>query len=272
MPSDAQVGPENVGRRSYAGVMAKRTSPGIPGIGLPVRRVEARSGIEGERRGWPYDIAAVRTLLTDGIDLGRATIVVGENGTGKSTLVEAIAEQFGLNPEGGSTGAMHHTRRTESSLAADLQLVRGVGGGRGGYFLRAETMHGFFTYLEESGMGSFHERSHGESFLDLIGDRFFDHRGIAHPGLYVLDEPESALSFSSSLKVLALLLEVLDAPGTQILMATHSPVLAALPGATIWEVSDAGLTPTAWEDLALVVDSKRFVAGPERVLHHLLSG
>lgn len=246
--------------------MAKQT---IRGLGLPVRRIEARAGAATGRRGWPHDIPAVRQVLDEGVDLGRATVLVGENGAGKSTVVEAVAEAFGLNPEGGSTGAMHHTRRTESPLAADLQLVRGVGGGRGGYFLRAETMHAFFTYLEESAMGSFHEQSHGESFLDLIGDRFFDHRGIAHPGLYVLDEPESALSFGSSLKALAFLLEVLQAPGTQVLMATHSPVLAALPGATILELSDAGVRPMPWADLDLVVNLKTFLAGPERFLRHL---
>ena len=245
------------------------TKAGIPGLGLPVRRVEARDGVPTGRRGWPYDVPAVATLLRDGLDFGRATVLVGENGTGKSTLVEAIAETYGLNPEGGSTGAMHSSRRSESPLADDLLIVRGIGGGRGGYFLRAETMHGFFTYLEESGMASFHEQSHGESFLALMGDKFFDARGRPYPGLYVLDEPESALSFSSSLKAVTFLLDVLDAPGTQVLMATHSPVLAALPGATIWELDAAGVHPVDWADLEMVVTLKTFLAAPERFLRHL---
>lgn len=251
--------------------MARQTSAGptIAGLGLPVRRVATRAGAALDRDAWPATIPAVSALLDDGFDLARATVLVGENGAGKSTVVEAVAEAFGLNPEGGSTGAMHRTRRTESPLASALQLERGAGGGRGGYFLRAETMHAFFTYLEESGMGSFHDQSHGESFLDLIGDRFFDPRGVAYPGLYVLDEPESALSFGSSLKVLALLLQVLDAPGTQLLMATHSPVLAALPGATILELSDAGVREVPWEDLDIVINLKTFLAEPHRMLRHL---
>jgi len=106
--------------------------------------------------------------------------------------VEAIALAYGLSPEGGSAGARHSTRSTESILADHLQLVRTAGATRRGYFLRAETMHGFFTYLEKnpSTVGpdiSFHDMSHGESFLELAVDRF---RGR---GLWVLDEPESAL-------------------------------------------------------------------------------
>ena len=133
-----------------------------------------------------------------------ATIFVGETGLGQSGLAEAIALAMACSREGGSARARHSTRSTESILADHLQLVRNAGATRRGYFLRAETMHGFFTYLEKnpSTVGtdiSFHDMSHGESFLELAVDRF---RGR---GLWVLDEPESALSFAGCLSLLAVL-------------------------------------------------------------------
>ncbi|MEU8223805.1 AAA family ATPase [Kribbella sp. NPDC048915] len=164
----------------------------------PVRRVAAAEGIRLSGQ-WPHTIPAVRQLLTDGLDLDPGvTFLVGENGTGKSTLVEAIAVAFGMSPEGGSTGARLTTRVTESSLADELLLTRGIGGKRAGFFLRAETMHGFYSYLERNPKTSgppepvFHEMSHGESFLSLINNRF------VREGFYCLDEPESALSFAST--------------------------------------------------------------------------
>ena len=140
--------------------------------------------------------------------------------------MEAIALAYGLSPEGGSAGARHSTRSTESILADHLQLVRNAGGTRRGYFLRAETMHGFFTYLEKnpSTVGtdiSFHDMSHGESFLELAVDRF---RGR---GLWVLDEPESALSFAGCLSLLAVLKDLLAEGSSQVIMSTHSPVCDA---------------------------------------------
>lgn len=242
----------------------------LPGVGRPVRRVQRHPDADAPPRRWPQTIPAVRHLLDVGLDLGRATVLVGDNGTGKSTLVEAIAEAYGLNPEGGSTGAMHTTRRSESDLARHLQLVRGIGGARGGFFLRAETMHGFYTYLEQRGFGgSFHERSHGESFLELVASRFFDGSGRPRQGLFVLDEPESALSFTSCLALLGLLRDLLSEPRAQVLLATHSPVLAALPGATILELDASGYRETPWQDVAVVVNQRAFLADPARYLRTL---
>ena len=138
----------------------------------PLRRVEERADDPLDRSVWPATLPPVRQVLTEGLDFGAVTVFVGDNGAGKSTLVEAIAMAFGLNAEGGSTSAMNHTRDSESALGDHLQLVRGAGASKKGYFLRAETMHGFFTYLESIGDGQrFHERSHGESFLDLVMSR-----------------------------------------------------------------------------------------------------
>lgn len=206
-------------------------------------------------------------MLDDGLELGSATVFVGENGTGKSTIVEAIAVAFGLSAEGGSTGANLHTRESESALWQHLSLARAPGGSRRGFFLRAETMHGFFTYLEQNpGMRPeprFHEMSHGESFLEVIVDRF---RGR---GLWVLDEPESALSFSGCLALVGALQDLLAEGGSQVILSTHSPILARLGGAQILEVGEWGIRESRWEDLELVRNWKLFLDDPERYFHHL---
>lgn len=234
----------------------------------PIRRLDRRSEVDLDLRQWPYTIPAVRQLINEGLALGPATVLVGENGSGKSTIVEAIAEAYGFSAEGGSTGAMHTTRRTESSLAQALRIDRGPGADRGGYFLRAETMHGFYTYLEDVGMGFFHELSHGESFLQLIEDRCF-YRGEPRRGLYLFDEVESALSFSSTLRVLATLGELIAADGVQVVLATHSPILAALPGARILELGPQGYAEADWNDLDLVLNERYFLTDPQRFLRHL---
>ncbi|MEV6281379.1 AAA family ATPase [Kribbella sp. NPDC051770] len=238
----------------------------MPFADHPVRRVAAAEGIRASGD-WPHTIPAVRQVLTDGLDLGPGvTFLVGENGAGKSTLVEAIAVAFGMSPEGGSTGARLSTRATESSLSGDLVLTRGAGAPKAGFFLRAETMHGFYTYLEQNPGGrdpAFHEMSHGESFLSLIENRF------TRRGFYCLDEPESALSFSSSLAVVGVLKQLADTK-SQVLCATHSPVIAALPGATILEVGEWGIRRTEWEDLQLVQNWRAYLQHPEQYLRHVL--
>jgi predicted ATPase len=219
---------------------------------------------------WPYSLPAVAQLLHDGIDLpSGVTFLVGENGTGKSTIIEAVAAAAGLNPEGGSTNARHSTRVSESPLHQSLQLVRSAGTSRWGYFLRAETMHGLYTYLEELPAGrkaapSLHERSHGESFLDVLEKHFNG------PGFYVLDEPEAALSFSSCLALVGVLADLAASNGAQVLCASHSPLLTAMPGATILELGENGYRQTDWADLELVDHWRRYLADPQAYLHHVL--
>jgi len=212
----------------------------------------------------------VRQLLDEGLDLpAGVTFLVGENGSGKSTLVEACAEAYGLNPEGGSRGAQHRTRPSESPLGAALRVVRTPGPLVASYFLRAETMHGLYTYLEAHPAPEvrreprFHEMSHGESFLAVLRSRF------AGYGFFVLDEPESALSFRSCLALLALF-DDLRREGAQVLCATHSPLLACLPGATVLEVGEHGLRAAAYDELDLVQDWRGFLSAPDRYLRHLL--
>ncbi|MBB4734966.1 ATP-binding cassette domain-containing protein [Micrococcus cohnii] len=230
---------------------------------LPLRRVEEHPLAPLPRDRWPADVPAVTQLLETGLDLDAATVLVGPNGAGKSTLVEAIAEAFGLNPEGGTQNVRHETRRTSSELHEHLQLVRGAGAPRSGVHLRAESMYGVFTYLESVSRGpSLHRMSHGEAFLAFCRER----AGV--PGLWVLDEPESALSFEGCLDLLAQLRVLLES-GSQVLLSTHSPVLAALPGARILAVDDRGLTETDYDELELVQHHRRFLADPQRYLRHL---
>jgi predicted ATPase len=235
----------------------------------PVVRVSADPDRPLPADRWPMTIPAVAQLVRGGLDLASGvTFLVGENGSGKSTLVEGIAMAYGLSPEGGSTFSQNSTRSSESRLSSALRLRRGIGAGRWGFFLRAETMHGWYTYLEHNpakadvGEPVFHEMSHGESFLEVIGRRFDS------PGFYCLDEPEAALSFTSTLSLMGSFLD-LAAAGGQVLCATHSPVLAALPGARLLEVGDWGLREATWEELDLVWHWKRFLGSPEAYLRHL---
>lgn len=233
----------------------------------PVVRVEASRDGPLDAGQWPCTIPAVEVLLREGLTLDKGvTFLVGENGSGKSTIVEAVAMAYGLSPEGGSTHGRHTTRSTESPLAGALRLQRGLGSGRWGFFLRAETMHGWYTYMDQhAGPGDpdFHAMSHGESFLAVLRHRFDS------PAFYCLDEPEAALSFSSTLGLIAALHDVVETGG-KVLCATHSPVLAAMPGATILEVGDWGLRRTTWEELDLVTHWRAYLAEPQRYLRHVL--
>ncbi|MGN6088089.1 MAG: AAA family ATPase [Actinomycetales bacterium] len=246
-----------------------------PVAARPIRRLDFQPPpdpeLDVDLGAWPFSVPAVAQVVREGLELAPGvTFLVGENGSGKSTLVEAVAQAVGLNPEGGSAGAQHATRASESPLGRCLRPVRSAGAARWGFFLRAETMHGFYTYLEQHpstsayrGDPRFHELSHGESFLALLDSRFDS------PGFYCLDEPEAALSFSSTLALVGVLAD-LTRRGAQVLCATHSPVLAALPGATILEVGEWGLRPRAWEDLELVDHWRRYLAEPRRYLRHVL--
>lgn len=229
---------------------------------LPVRRLEQHPLAIVDRSAWPVTIPAVRQLLDEGLDLSPLTVLVGENGTGKSTLVEAIAENFGLNVEGGTHNAMHHTQRTESGLAEYLQLVRGAGASKQGVFLRAETMHSHLAYQSQINSGRHNFQSHGESFIEFATAR------SSIKGLWIFDEAESALSFNGCLTLLALIVELL-ADGSQVVLSTHSPILAALPQADILELSESGIQRRSYDDLDLTQDWRRFLEAPERYTRHL---
>lgn len=225
---------------------------------------------------WPATIPAVAQFLEvaagDGWEFNAGvTFLVGENGSGKSTVIEGIAEAAGLPAEGGSTNGGGTTRRTESPLSEWLRIERSPSAARWGFFLRAETMHGYYSWRDDlprtrTSAPSLHPMSHGESFNTLLDEALDNPRYVA--GLACLDEPEAALSFSSTLRWLASL-ENMRSRGTQVICATHSPVLAALPGATILEFGEWGIRRSAWEDLELVRLHRGFLQTPERYLRHL---
>ncbi|HEX5117009.1 MAG TPA: AAA family ATPase [Pseudonocardiaceae bacterium] len=204
------------------------------------------------------------------------TFLVGENGSGKSTLVEAIAVAAGFNPEGGSQNFRFATRASESGLGDHLVLTWGTSKPRTGFFLRAEAYYNVASEIERldrepgpSLLASYggvspHERSHGESFVDLITHRF------GPRGLYLLDEPEAALSVRGCMAVLALLADR-TGRGCQFVVATHSPILLALPGATIYEIAEDGrIDQVAFDDALPVRLTRDFLAAPQRYLRHLL--
>jgi predicted ATPase len=234
----------------------------------PVRRLRPDTGATPVPADvWPVTVPAVAQLLREGLELpAGATVLVGENGSGKSTLVEVVAAAVGLNAEGGSVGARYSTRPSEPG-SLGLVVERGPGAPRWAYLLRDETLHGLYSYLEATGGSDgdpvFHEMSHGEGFLRVLGSRA---RG---PGVYLLDEPDAALSFGGTLALVAHLLDLV-AGGAQVVIATHSPLLAALPGATLLEVGSWGLRPARWEDLELTVDWRAFLDSPQAYLRHLL--
>jgi len=247
------------------------TPPARPlGGGLTDSRVIRRASLSADAPAvavsWPLTVPAV-AALRDGLEFRPGvTFLVGENGSGKSTVLEGIAEAYGFPAEGGTRNGGAVTRRSESPLGEWLTLERGVGAPRWGFFLRAETMHGYFSYL--GGMpgspdGDLHEMSHGESFLALLD------RKIDSPGFFCLDEPEAALSFQSTLRYLGQL-DALAKAGAQIVCATHSPVLASLPGATVLEFGEWGIRETAWEELELVGHWRNYLQAPGRYLRHLL--
>lgn len=234
---------------------------------LPVTAVRVLRDAALDRSTWPATLPCVRQVMDEGLELGTLTVLVGENGSGKSTLVEGIAQAYGLSPEGGSTGARHSTRASESPLWQVLSLARGVGASRWGFFLRAETMHGYYSYLEDhpgTSDPAFHEMSHGESFLEVLASR------VDGPGLFVLDEPEAALSFTGCLSLIRLLAGIAASDTTQAIVATHSPLVAATPGARILEVGEHGLVERAWRDLELVVHWSAFLDDPDVYLRHLI--
>jgi predicted ATPase len=234
----------------------------------PVRRFRPDPGAPRHPDGvWPLTVPAIAQIMRDGLALpAGATVLVGENGSGKSTVLEVMAAALGLNAEGGSVNARHQTRRSEPG-ALDLIVERSPGAARWAYFLRDETLHGLYSYLEDNPPDRgdeplFHELSHGEAFLALLDRR-------ASPrGLYLLDEPDAALSFTGTLSLVVRLAELV-AGGAQVVVATHSPVLAALPGAHLLEVGPWGLRETAWADLELTGAWRQFLTAPSSFLRHL---
>lgn len=224
---------------------------------------------------YPFSIPAVQAL--DGLELSAVTYFVGENGAGKSTILEALAVASGFNPEGGSINFNFKTRRSESPLHDCIRLARPPRRPRTGFFLRAESFFNLATEIERLdaepapappvidsyGRKSLHEQSHGESFLALLKHRFGPN------GLYILDEPEAALSPSRQLALLARMHDLVE-DGSQFIIATHAPIVLAYPTATIYQLDDRGISSVDYEQTEHVQLTRDFLNDRERFLQRLL--
>lgn len=224
---------------------------------------------------WPFTVPCVAELAEHGLDFtAPVTFLVGENGSGKSTLVEAIAEAFKLDSHGGRAGRKYVNDRPKTPLGQILavdatpegrRMRSGPRTKRKGFFLRAETAFGLMNAV--SGMRGYweadtSEMSHGEGFLTVFAEMF------SEPGLYLMDEPEAALSFSSCLQLVALMHD-LGTSGAQVICATHSPILASTPGADIIEIGDHGTRRAKWAELDLVAQWRRYLTDPSFYLRHI---
>ena len=195
------------------------------------------------------------------------TFFVGENGSGKSTLLEAIAVAAGFNGEGGSRDFVFSTRRTHSDLCDLITPIRTIPP-KDGFFLRAESFYNTASYLDENstmkryGGVSFHEQSHGESFLSLVTNRFEGN------GLYIMDEPEAALSPQRLLTLLVLMDELVK-KSSQFIIATHSPIIMAFPGADIIQFSENGMERVSYRETESYRITKQFMDDPERMVKYL---
>ncbi len=230
--------------------------------------------IENKNR-YPFNLNAVKALETLKLH-PKVTYLVGENGSGKSTLLEAIAIAYGFNPEGGGKNFNFSTEDSHSELSRHIRLVKGIKLPKTGYFLRAESFYNVASNIDkldrEGGFGppiidsyggkSLHQQSHGESFMSLLIHRFSGH------GIYILDEPEAALSPTRQLSMLSRIHELVE-EGAQFIIATHSPIIMSYPDAVIYNVDD-NLKAVAYEDTEHYQIMYDFMTCKDQLLNRLL--
>lgn len=218
---------------------------------------------------YPFSLPVVQNLktLTFHPDV---TFFVGENGTGKSTLLEAIAQLLRYNPEGGNKNTLFSTRETHSELYKYLKVGKSFKTPTDGFFLRAESFYNVASYIDDVGYAgayggqSLHSQSHGESFLSLLNYKFKGN------GLYLLDEPEAALSPSRQLSALVVI-DRLVKLNSQFIIATHSPIIMAYPNAKIFLFSEESIKETTYESTEHYQVAKDFLDHRETMLHELFS-
>lgn len=226
---------------------------------------------------YPFDVFAVQEILRRGeLSFERpVTFLSGDNGTGKSTILEAIAVAYGINPEGGSQNFNFQTMNSHSNLHDFIRLVRKGKIPKTKFFLRSETYYNVASEIDymaqDDGAAAFssyggkslHTRSHGEGLLSIIENRF------GKDGFYLLDEPEAGLATNRQYTLLREIHRLVQT-GCQIIIATHSPILLAYPDATIYQFSEEGLENIPLEETIAFKETKIFYDDPERMLHYLL--
>jgi len=242
-----------------------------------LRRVELlREKIE-HPEAYPFNLPAVKEL--ESIDFhDRVTYIIGENGVGKSTLLEAIAVAWGFNPEGGTLNFNFATAETHSPLHRHLRLIRGTARPQDGFFFRAESYYNVATTIDELdkepcaggkiidsyGGRSLHEQSHGEAFFATFMHRF------GSDGLFILDEPEAALSPVRQLAMLTRIHE-LARSGGQFIISTHSPLLMAYPHSRLYNLTSGGIQECGLEETEHYIVTREFLNHREQMLERLLS-
>ncbi|MEH7110430.1 AAA family ATPase [Bacillus sp. JJ1764] len=224
---------------------------------------------------YPFNLPIIRTL-TQLTFHPKVTYLIGENGMGKSTLLEAIAVSLGFNPEGGSFNFNFSTFDTHSDLTNFIKLIKGVDKPRDGFFLRAESFYNVASNIEELDHGggapkiinsyggqSLHKQSHGEAFFSTFLHRFGGN------GIYILDEPEAALSPLRQMSMITRIHDLVN-QHSQLIIATHSPIIMSYPDSFIYELSEEGIQEKKLEETHHFQIMKRFLNDPNRMLHHLL--
>lgn len=236
----------------------------LPGADHILRHIQLSEQYPHDFTRYPLTIPAIAKMGILQFAPG-VTFFVGENGAGKSTLIEAIAIKAGFNPEGGTKNFTSKNRPSESILHEGLWLARGFRKERSGFFLRAETMFNVATEAEAYqayGWRNLHEVSHGEATLWIALNRFIKR------GLYILDEPEAALSPQRQLVLLARIHELVQG-GAQFLIATHSPILMAYPDARIYKLDEQGVHLVEYEETEHFVVTRAFLMNRRKMLAEL---
>lgn len=212
---------------------------------------------------WPYTIPAIAHIVDEPLEFTSSLVViVGENGSGKSTLIDAIADAYGLDNRGGHGDRRYASSQPRTTLGEHLRLQFNgatVPKRRPGFYLRAQHARSTFEAMAEwdvAGYASPDSVSHGESYLEVLSGRF------TQPGLYLLDEAEGPLSFGSTLQLMYRLGELALLPDSHVIYTTHSPMIAALPGAQVIELDEHGYATTPWEDLTMTALWRRFLDRP----------